>query len=75
VCEVRAFLKSSCVQPVLDELSRTALDIYNRFDNRRRMGVEVIVLAMIANENATRFELPDKYSSALFVIEMLVSTR
>lgn len=64
-----------CVQTVIDDLLRTALEIYNRFDNRRRMGVEVLVLAALANKNSTWFEVPDKYQSNVFVLEMLVSCR
>ncbi len=75
VQEVREHLSSCCVQSALSDLSQTALDIYNRFDNRRRMGVELIVLAMLASRRATWFAVPDKYHSPTFVLEMLVSCR
>lgn len=73
--EVRYHLSRHCVQSALDDLSRIALNIYNRFDNLRRMGVEILVLAMLANKNSQVFEIPDKYDSPLFVQEMLVSYR
>ena len=46
-----------------------------RYDNRRRMGVEVVVLTMLATPTMTRWELPEKYHSDRFVIDMLVSCR
>eukprot|EP00094_Tigriopus_californicus_P011193 TCALIF_10802-PA protein Name:"Protein of unknown function" AED:1.00 eAED:1.00 QI:0/0/0/0/0.5/0.66/3/0/757 len=73
--EVRDFLAQSLVQSALEDLVRTALDIYNRFDNRRRMGVEIMVLAMMLNKHSNWFEIPDKYHSPTFVLEMLVSCR
>ncbi len=73
--EVRDHLSRCCVQSTLSELSQMALDIYNRFDNRRRMGVEVLVLSMLATKHSTWFAVPDKYHSPTFVLEMLVSCR
>ena len=73
--EVRAWLSDSCVQTALDSLAQTALCIYNRFENRRRMGVEVIVLSMLVTDRSTWFEIPDKYHSPMFVLEMMVSCR
>ena len=46
-----------------------------RYDNRRRMGVEVMVLSMLATPAMTRWEVPEKYHSTYFVIDMLVSCR
>lgn len=46
-----------------------------RYDNRRRMGVEVMVLTMLASPTITRWEVPEKYHSTYFVIDMLVSCR
>ena len=46
-----------------------------RYDNRRRMGVEVVVLTMLATPTMTRWELPEKYHTSYFVIDMLVSCR
>ena len=60
---------------MLDHLSRVALDVYNRFDNRRRMGCEVAVLAMVAGKAAKAFQVPDKYHSRTFVLEMLASCK
>lgn len=40
--EVRVHLQQHCVRSVLDDLLQTLLDIYNRFENRRRMGIEMI---------------------------------
>ena len=68
-------MSSCCVNSALEDLAKTALDIYNRFDNRRRMGVELMVLAMLTTKHANHFEVPDKYHSAIFVLEMLVSCR
>lgn len=73
--EVRDWLSSSCAQTVLDDLSRMALSIYNRFENRRRMGVEVIVLTMLISNQSLCFEIPEKYHSTMFVLEMMVSCR
>ena len=39
------------------------------------MGVEVLVLTMLATPTMTRWELPEKYHSDRFVIDMLVSCR
>ena len=75
VGEVRSWLISYCVQTTLDDLAKIALSIYNRFENRRRMGVEIVVLAMLMTEQSTWFEIPDKYHSSLFVLEMMVSCR
>ena len=47
----------------------------DRYDNRRRMGVEVMVLCMLSSPALTRFQLPDKYHASYFVIDMLVSCR
>ncbi len=63
------------MQSSLCELTQTALEIYNRFDNRRRMGVEVLLLAMLTNRHSRAFQLPDKYHSPVFVLEMLVSCK
>ena len=49
--------------------------LFFRYDNRRRMGVEVIVLTMLATPTMTRWEIPEKYHSTYFVIDMLVSCR
>eukprot|EP00095_Tigriopus_kingsejongensis_P005085 maker-scaffold159_size295958-snap-gene-1.28 protein:Tk05085 transcript:maker-scaffold159_size295958-snap-gene-1.28-mRNA-1 annotation:"conserved hypothetical protein" len=73
--EIRQFLSQSLGRSALDDLTRTALDIYNRFDNRRRMGVELMVLAMMITKHSTWFEIPDKYHSHTFVLEMLASMR
>ena len=54
----------------------SSLEYYpTRYDNRRRMGVEVLVLTMLATPTMTRWELPEKYHSDRFVIDMLVSCR
>ena len=39
------------------------------------MGVEVMVLSMLATPAMTRWEVPEKYHSTYFVIDMLVSCR
>ena len=39
------------------------------------MGVEVLVLTMLATPTMTRWELPEKYHTTYFVIDMLVSCR
>ena len=39
------------------------------------MGVELMVLCMLANPSMTRWEVPEKYRSAKFVTDMLVSYR
>ena len=39
------------------------------------MGVEVIVLTILATPTMTRWEVPEKYHSTYFVIDMLVSCR
>ena len=39
------------------------------------MGVEVIVLTMLAHPAIKRWEIPEKYHNTSFVIEMLVSCR
>ena len=75
VDQVRRHLKTFCVQSAIDELFATALNIYNRYENRRRMGVELIVLCALANKRLSGFQVPDKYQSPLFVLEMLVSCR
>ena len=71
--EVREFLCYHVAPPVLEYATRCALDVYNRFDNRRRMGAEVMVLAMLAGKAAKNFEIPDKYHSRTFVLEMMVA--
>lgn len=75
VGQVREHLTRHLVGESIEALARTALEIYNRFDNRRRMGVEVIVLSMLVTKYSTWFEVPDKYHSVVFVLEMLVSCR
>ena len=39
------------------------------------MGVEVLVLTMLSTPTMTRWELPEKYHTSYFVIDMLVSCR
>lgn len=73
--EIREYLKENCVHTVSDDLLTLALDIFSRYDNRRRMGVEVIVLTILATPTMTRWEVPEKYHSTYFVIDMLVSCR
>jgi len=73
--EVRDYMKENCVHTVADDLLSLALDIFSRYDNRRRMGVEVLVLTMLATPTMTRWELPEKYHTTYFVIDMLVSCR
>jgi hypothetical protein len=46
-----------------------------RYDNRRRMGVELLVLCMLAGPALLSFQIPDKYHASYFVIDMLVSCR
>jgi hypothetical protein len=46
-----------------------------RYDNRRRMGVELLVLCMLAGPALLAFQIPDKYHASYFVIDMLVSCR
>jgi len=73
--EVREYMRENCVHTVAEELLTLALDIFSRYDNRRRMGVEVMVLTMLASPTITRWEVPEKYHSTYFVIDMLVSCR
>jgi len=73
--EVREHLRRSCAPSVLAELAKCALDVYNRFDNRRRMGDEIALLCVLCNRASPVLALPDKYESATFVLEMLVSYR
>lgn len=73
--EIRGYLKENCVHTVSDDLFTLALDVFSRYDNRRRMGVELIVLAMLATPGMHRWEVPEKYHSTYFVIDMLVSCR
>lgn len=73
--EVRDYMRENCVHTVSDDLFSLALDIFSRYDNRRRMGVELMVLTMLATPGMARWEVPDKYHSAYFVIDMLVSCR
>ena len=58
--------------PALNSVKLLFLD---RYDNRRRMGVEVLVLTMLSTPTMTRWELPEKYHTTYFVIDMLVSCR
>lgn len=39
------------------------------------MGVEVMVLSMLAHPAIKKWEIPEKYHNTSFVIEMLVSCR
>ena len=73
--EIRKYLTENCVHTVSDDLFSLALDIFSRYDNRRRMGVELIVLAILATPGLQRWEVPEKYHSTYFVIDMLVSCR
>ncbi len=73
--EVKDYLGENLVPAQLSELAATALEIYNRCDNRRRMGWEIIVLALLASDRSTWFEVPEKYHSRTFVLDMLVSCR
>jgi len=73
--QVRDYMNENCVHTVAEDLLTLALDIFSRYDNRRRMGVEVMVLTMLASPTITRWEIPEKYHSTYFVIDMLVSCR
>lgn len=75
VQQVRQYLVENCVHTVLEDLFNLALDIFSRYDNRRRMGVEVMVLCILASPALTSFRIPDKYHTSYFVIDMLVSCR
>ncbi len=66
--EVRHHLGSYLVQSALSDLSQMALDIYNRFDNRSRMGVGVTVLSMLAGKRSPWFAVPGKYHPPTFVV-------
>ena len=59
----------------IGELASTALEIYNRCENRRRMGFEVTVLSFLINSRSAWLEIPEKYHSKAFVMDMLVSCR
>ena len=73
--EVRDYLKENYVHTVAEELMALGMDIFSRYDNRRRMGVEIMVLTMLATPTITKWEVPEKYHSTYFVIDMLVSCR
>ena len=75
VAEVREHLADNLVHGQIAELASTALEIYNRCENRRRMGFEIVVLAFLANGCSTWLEVPEKYHSKAFVMDMLVSCR
>ena len=57
VAEVREYMRENCVHTVAEDLLALALDIFSRYDNRRRMGVEVMVLTMLATPNITKWEV------------------
>ena len=46
-----------------------------RYDNRRRMGVELMILCMLTSPSLTSWEIPDKYQAQYFILDMLVSCR
>jgi len=73
--EARDHLVDNLAATLSDDLFALAMDIFSRYDNRRRMGVEVMVLSMLATPAMTRWEVPEKYHSTYFVIDMLVSCR
>ena len=75
VAEVRDHLADNCVNSALEDVAQAALDIYSRFENRRRMGVEIMVLAMLTSKRASKLEVPEKYQSHTSVLDMLVSCR
>ena len=57
VQDVREYMRENCVHTVAEDLLALALDIFSRYDNRRRMGVEVMVLTMLATPNITKWEV------------------
>jgi len=73
--EVRDYLVENLAVTLSDDLFALAMDIFSRYDNRRRMGVEIMVLSMLATPSMSRWEVPEKYHSTYFVIDMLVSCR
>ena len=73
--EVREHLEDNLVQDQIAELASTALEIYNRCENRRRMGLEVVILSFLVNRRSSWLEIPEKYHSKTFVMDMLVSCR
>jgi len=75
VQQVRVYFEENCVQTVLNELFNLAVDIFSRYDNRRRMGVELLQLCMLSSTSQTSWEIPEKYQAHCFVIDMLVSCR
>jgi hypothetical protein len=75
VLQVRQHLCDRLVRAQIEHLAATALEIYNRCDNRRRMGQEVVVLCFLVTEGTDAFHIPEKYHSNIFVLEMLVSCR
>ena len=75
VQQIREYLQENCVHTVLDELFLLAGDIFSRYENRRRMGVELLLLCLLSSPSQTTWQIPEKYQAHYFVIDMLVSCR
>lgn len=73
--EVRNFLQENCVNTIICDLYKLALVIFNRNENRRRMGVELIVLCILTTQNQEVWSLPTKYNESDTILEMLVSLK
>jgi len=75
VQQIREYLQENCVPTVLSELYLLAVDIFSRYDNRRRMGVELLLLCLLSSPSQTSWTIPEKYQAKNFIIDMLVSCR
>jgi len=73
--EVRNYLEENCVNTIICDLYKLALVIFNRNENRRRMGVELIVLCLLSTPNQEFWSLPTKYNESDTILEMLVSLK